>query len=391
MVKDTASKIIMTDSGNVVDGNMRAQALMATRGAIPEEAIQIVPDAPITSLGDNVIAIDPRRGKSSTIAVVGHVEGIPMVDEIDAPVITDYALASQPKTPFSEQLAAEAVAQLNKLGDADKRAGTLRILSEGRTEKFAMNPYLIKIKEDWNCRILTDPENLAHIDSLARSIASIPGVQEALTVVLDGNDIFLTDGHMRLLATFRAIEVYGAQIATVPVQAEPRFTNPDDHLLRQLLSGKPKTPMEMANVFVRLTKSGWSVKKIADRAGLTQVRVDQILAVYENATPKVREMIETGKIAFTEVQTILGHTANDAKMTEQVVVAGQVEAAAEGKTRVTAKHIQKATGGDTQTLLSLLREIFEASSTTIEEPRGKRIWTMSVSHHNRLLAKIGRA
>jgi hypothetical protein len=267
------------------------------------------------------------------------------VDFRVAPVLTSYADASAALSETARRLKAEAQGQMGKLqASTDARAGKLRVLSAARGDMFSLNPYLIEIKEGWNCREMSDPANQAHIDGLARSISEI-GVQDALNVVLEGDRVFLTDGHCRLLATFRAIEVYGAEIKAVPVIAETRYSNAADHVLRQLLSGKPKSVLEQGNAFLKLINFGWTPAQIAAKAGnVSAVRVQQVLDLMAHANDGIKAMIREGKVAPSEAAQILREQGNDAVKAQAVIMAGLSVATAAGKTKVTRKHIEAASG-----------------------------------------------
>lgn len=274
------------------------------------------------------------------------------VDFNKAPVVTDYYAASKPKGDTALRLAAEAKVQLAKLTTAGSKNGTLRTLANTRGDQFALNPYLIEIKDDWNSRDLRDPANLAQIDSYARSIAEI-GVQQALTVNLEGDRIFLTDGHLRLLATFRAIEVYNAEIKSVKVNAELKTTNEADRVLRQLLSGKPLTVLEQGTAFVKLVNLGWSPAQIAAKAGLVTVRVQQVLDLMGNANEGIKSLVATGKVSASEAAAVLRDNGNDADKSEKAIQAGLNVAEATGKTKATRKHIAAASGKLVSTKTSL--------------------------------------
>ena len=281
------------------------------------------------------------------------------------PVLVDFAAASTPRSEIAQRLAAEASEQSAKLAKGDKKAGTLRLLSAGRGDLFNLNPYLIAIKEGWNSREAGSQDNLDHVDSLARSIAEI-GVQQPLTVVLEGEKAFVTDGHCRLLATFRAIEVYGAEIKSVPVRAESRFTSPADHVLRQLLTGKALTVVEQGNAFVKLTNFGWTTGQIAAKAGISEVRVTQILDLMAGSSEALKAMVVSGKVAANTVAQALREAGGDVTLAETVLKDAVAVAKKAGKTRATPKHVREAQGTTKTPLKVVLRNIFAAQTTHVD-------------------------
>lgn len=277
-------------------------------------------------------------------------------------VITDFAVASVPKGEIAQRLAAEAREQSGKLVNGDKKAGTLRILSAGRGDLFHINPYLIKIRKGWNCRNMRDPENIEHVDITARSIASV-GVLQPLSVTIDGEDIFLTDGHFRLLATFRAIEVYGTEIKSIPVRAESRFASEPDRILAQAVKngGKRPTPIELGGIFVKLINFGWTATDIAAKVGFDgPARVTQILDFMANSNDGIKDMVAKGQVSATLASEVLRH--NDNPDDAENILSDAVDAAkAEGKTKATKKHV-----ADKVTPKVAMKSIFESAKTIIE-------------------------
>lgn len=280
------------------------------------------------------------------------------------PVVVDFAVASMPVNEVAQRLAADAAAQRAKLATGDKKAGTMRLLSTARGDLFQLNPYLIQIKDGWNSREAGSPENMEHVDQLARSIAEI-GVQNPLTVVLEGDDAFVTDGHCRLLATFRAIEVYGAEIKSVPVRTESRFASAADHVLRQLLTGKPLSVVEQGNAFVKLVNLGWNAGDIAKKSGIGELRVNQILDFMADTTDVMKRMVIEGVVSANTVTNVLKDTGNTADA-EEVLVDAVAIAQTEGRTKALPKHV-RAAGGETRVSpVKTLRAVMGASSTVVD-------------------------
>lgn len=307
------------------------------------------------------------------------------VDFGSAPVLSDFATASVPKCDFAQRLAAEAsVATSNVVNSTDKKAGKLRIMSTDRADLFNLNPYLIKIKAGWNSRVIDDPENIRHIDTLARSIAK-RNVQVPLTVALEGNDVFVTDGHCRLLATFRAIEVYGAEIKSVPCRAESRFASEADRVLSQIVrnSGKPLTVLEQGAVFVKLIGFGWSVSQIAENIGLGPTRVSQILDLVADASDNIKTLIGEGRVSATVAAQALRDADGDAQVAERTIQSGLVIARASGKARATLKHLAGLSKKP-----SVKAELFKLV-TMKNVVRGKKETIVPNEVWNRLLALAG--
>src|SRR5882672_7451651 len=138
----------------------------------------------------------------------------------------------------------------------------LASLSEGRSDLLRIDPRKLVIKDGWNSRDMTDPTNIEHVEQLALSIAEV-GVKQSITVYWENGTAYVTDGHIRLLAVMKAIKT-GADIKTVPVKGEDRYSNEADRIFSQIIlnSGKPLSQMEQAKVFKRLLDLGWQQQDI---------------------------------------------------------------------------------------------------------------------------------
>ena len=210
----------------------------------------------------------------------------------------------------------------------------IKDISNGRTDVYKIAPADLHIKEGWNTRDITTPENVEHIEQLSRSIAEI-GVKEPLKVVWEDNKAYITNGHCRFEAIKLAIK-NGAEIKSVPVLVEDRFANEADRIFTQIASnsGKPFTQLEQAKVFKKLLDLGWSQKDIAAKSGMTGGRVSQILELL-TLPESVKVMVANGEVsASMAMQTV--KTEGDAAVK---TLNSAVEAAkSEGKKRAMPKH-----------------------------------------------------
>lgn len=213
----------------------------------------------------------------------------------------------------------------------------LAAIAEGRTDLFRMDPRKIVVVEGWNSRDFGLPENQEHIRALADSIKEI-GVREPLAGYHEDGKFILTNGESRLRAVMHLIEM-GHEIATVPVQPEPRHASEAEHVLSQIVrnSGKPFTPIENARVYARLLDMGMTAKEIAAKIGQTPERVAQV-AKLNTVSPKVRKHIQSGKITSSLVQRIQSK-AKSAKDVDAAVEEAIKNATAEGKTKATPRHV----------------------------------------------------
>ena len=249
---------------------------------------------------------------------------------------------------------------------------TIKELALKRSDIFYVDPRVLKVKPGWNARNGEDPENKAHILSLAQSIAQV-GVQEALTVYRDANEIWLSDGHCRLAATFYAMDTLGADIKAIPVKTEGREANEADHVFSQILrnAGKPLTPYEAGTVYKRLVGYGWTIADIALKSGKSKASIEAALDL-QGAPVQVQKLVASGKVSATlATDTIKREGAQKATQTlhDAVDVATQ-----KGKARATKADIGEApvakltASGKLARIREILDEAVEAGEGDDEFP-----------------------
>lgn len=253
------------------------------------------------------------------------------------PVVTDFKVAAKPESELGRMIRDRAVEARNS-----SKKGGIKGLATRRSDVIWVNPYDIDVMEGWNSRQMDDPDNQDHIDDLARSIAA-NGVRMPLRVFSsDEGRVYVTDGHCRLLATYRAIEVYGAEVMAIPVMMEGRASGEADQLLTQIIAntGKKLTPLEQSHVFKRLYDLGWDEKQIAERSAKTVNYVKQLLDLQE-APEKIKDMVRSGQVsASLALQTVKSaETDEHAIETLETALETAVES---GKDKVTAKHFKVA-------------------------------------------------
>ena len=215
----------------------------------------------------------------------------------------------------------------------------IKEVSLRRSDVFHVDPRILCIKEGWNARSPDDPENRAHVQGLAASIAA-RGVEQPLKCYLDSGKYYISDGHCRLLATLIAIE-NGAEVKSVPIRLAPKTDNEADHVLSQIVlnSGKPLTMLEASAVYKRLVAFGWTIAEIAQRTGKSAASINTALDL-QGAPVQVQKLVASGRVSATlATETIKKEGA--AKATETLNNA--VDAATQkGKTRATKADIGAA-------------------------------------------------
>ncbi len=232
-------------------------------------------------------------------------------------------------TDLSKKIAARA---------ADRKGG-IKEISEGRSDEYRVNPFNIEVEEGFNVRDFDSVAVSDHIDSLAQSIAAI-GVQRALKVRSKGGRLLLKDGECRLRATIRAIEVYGAEILTVPVKVADRSESDADAVLGILVenSGLAVTPLGKADVIKRLKAFGWSDTDIAKKAGISKARISQLLDL-GGLGEGIKNLIRNETVSPTLALEIARANDFDDAKTLAEINAAQSQVAAKGRTRVTKKAV----------------------------------------------------
>ena len=75
----------------------------------------------------------------------------------------------------------------------------IKDVASGRSDLYRLDPKIIQIKEGWNSREATDPQNSNHIAELAASIREV-GVKKPLVCYMENDIVYVTDGHCRLQA-----------------------------------------------------------------------------------------------------------------------------------------------------------------------------------------------
>lgn len=221
------------------------------------------------------------------------------------------------------------------------KQGGIKDLAKGRIDIYRMDPHDLHVKDDWNSRTVnfdpTDPDDAA----LAASIAEV-GVKQPLTVFFENGTTYISDGHRRHGATMHAIQVLGAEIKSIPVQTEERYSSEADRIFSQIVrnSGKPLQPIEMARVFKKLLGHGWSIADIAKKSGIAHGWVSQLLELQASGQD-VQELVTTGRVSASLAIETLRHDGDKAG---EVLAKAVETAAAQGRARATKKHLVRAAG-----------------------------------------------
>ena len=255
---------------------------------------------------------------------------------------------------------------------AQARRG-IKDLAQGRSDIFRLDPDDIHVKDGWNARNFSDPDNEDHVRSLADSIKAV-GVLEPLTVTMEDGVPYLTNGESRLRAV-RMLQAEGVEIKTVPVQTEARHASEADKLASQIVrnSGKPFSVLETAEVFRRLAAYGWSEKDIAARAGKSVERVRQVLSLNE-APAATRKLVQQGKVSATTVQRIIAKSGS-AKEIDAAVKEAVSKAESEGRKKASPRHVEQASPKERKARADYKSLVEQVMSHVEKEPSVAGLYT----------------
>ena len=225
--------------------------------------------------------------------------------------------------------------------DTKPKKRGLRDNAEEVASLYLYDPRKLHVQEGWNSRTVTfSPEDEDDI-ALARSIAEV-GVTQPLTAFLRDGLAYITDGHRRLAATLYAMDVLGADIKTVKVQAETKASSEADRVLSQLVrnQGKPLAPIEKANVYAKLIGFGWSETEIGKKVGVSRNYVSDLLKLRASDSAVV-DMVKAGEVSAGLAMETIKAAGGDGAAAAETLTKAVSTAKAEGKTRATAKHVER--------------------------------------------------
>lgn len=240
---------------------------------------------------------------------------------------------------------------------------SVKAIAKGRSDVYMVRPDQLTVKEGWNGRDPDHPENVAHIDALAQSIAA-EGVKEPLAVYAEGDFIYIENGHMRHAASLKAISDYGADPELlIPVRTTPKEASEADRIMSQLTrnSGRALMPLEMAGVFQRLQALGLSDAEIGRRSGLSRVYIGQLIEL--SKMPKaVTNPVREGTVSATLAIQTMKRFDGDSKKTATAIKDAINLAKTLGKSKATSKDVKKAAAAKGEALPAEKKKDREANA-----------------------------
>lgn len=254
------------------------------------------------------------------------------------------------------------------------KAGVKGMTIEVKDQRI-VSPFDLHVEAGWNSRDMNDPENLAHIERLALSIAEI-GVQEPLKVRFDDGKLKIRNGHCRYFATMLAILKHGAAIEGVPVITVQKGTNDIDDLFLQATTNdiKPLSGREYGDLIVKIMRKGVSTPEIARRMARSISWVEHKLSLME-ADSSTLAKVTSGQVSETLAVDVV-RSVGPAKAKEVVEQAIE-KAAAEGRDKATKKDVDAVIGrrSHAKTIAELRKAIDKPLSTSGEKVTiDKEVW-----------------
>jgi ParB-like chromosome segregation protein Spo0J len=217
--------------------------------------------------------------------------------------------------------------------------GTMKAAEATSRDLWMVHPDKLSVIPGFNVRNTDAKDYIEHIDMLAQSIATngFYADKPLAAFVTKEGEIKVTDGHSRLAAIKKAIAELGAEIEAIPVVVKPQGTSMEDLTVALVKSnsGRPLTPLELAEVCKRLISFGWDDKKVADKLGFTARYVADLLYLLGTPAP-IRKMVEQGKVsASLAIKEVKAHGVE----AHERLKSAMAEAKDAGRDKVTAKHL----------------------------------------------------
>jgi ParB-like chromosome segregation protein Spo0J len=213
-----------------------------------------------------------------------------------------------------------------------------------KSDQFMVDPRLLKVDPSYNVRDLGAPDERAALDELKEQIRA-SGVRTALEIRIQGQDVFIVAGHRRHKVVMELI-AEGEPIQKIPATQEPAGTGEADRVANLVISnsGKPLTPLQVAEVVRRLLAFGWEKSQVAKRLGWkSTTSVNQYLDML--AMPEqVKEHVRKGEISATLARNIAKGV--DPKFAAELIEKNleenkRITGSRKRSTKVTAKTIKR--------------------------------------------------
>lgn len=286
-------------------------------------------------------------------------------EAVDAPVIRDLSILRTPQGEAAKKVFAEWEAHRKSEKSTSKTGIKAMALSKGDT--FDVSIYELDIDPEFNCRDMDSAATHRWIDELARSIAKF-GVQEPMKAYMKGNRLTVTNGECRFWAVFRAIEVYGAEVKTVPVRTETRGADAKARYYTQESSNKQQqfSMLEKGKLYRRIHMLGDSIPEIAANIGKTVSFVTNCIDL-QSAPEVAKEAVRQEKLSDTELLNLVRSGKTDDEIVE-AVQKGEKIAQEKGRKRIMPRDIVEGeTGSKPLSPKAIIKNVFaEAKQVDVD-------------------------
>lgn len=239
----------------------------------------------------------------------------------------------------------------------------LKDIAANRKDMFFIDPRLLKEMPGFNVRLDYD------LDELSASILE-NGVKVPLQVFVEGETLYVKDGHRRLRAVMALIEA-GADIKAVPCITTKGETQEERIFdLITTNSGKALSKLEHGIAFIRLVNFGYTQNDIAQKIAKSAAYVSQAI-ILARAPKKVQDLIISGAVPDTTVYNAVSgaKTDEDRDKAYDILVESIEKAKVEGKgSRGVSRHVASAVGKVSPAArVKLLNEMIEEQSLLLKD------------------------
>lgn len=200
---------------------------------------------------------------------------------------------------------------------------------------YSVPPYALEEAPGFNVRDYEDPDVIQHIRNFADAYARGDYIPPIVVRVEDGT-LLVREGHCRRRGLLLAIEE-GAQIERTPVVEHKGDEIQQNFLILCSNQGLEIKPLERAEVYRRLKAWGQTEEEIARGIGRSVTHVSQYLQLIQLPVG-LKEAIRHNQISSTAALELFQQHGSEAV---GMVASALENAAKEGRTRITAKHVQK--------------------------------------------------
>ncbi len=267
---------------------------------------------------------------------------------------------------------------MNKLPRSLKQFSKDHKEEMSRSDKFSIDPRLIKAREDFNVREveqMSDEERAVYedyIDQLALAYRDGRYVPSIVIKVVDGIPTPV-DGHTRLKGMMRAIDTYGAELARVTVEEFKGDDAEEVALIATSQNNRKLKPLELAKVYIRLERYGKTDKEIASTVGVTAARVAQVKAYYSMPS-ELKALVFVDKISVEAAMDLFNKYGTKAidyaqSMIEKNKQSGGKKVTVKNTTPKLSRKESRTLNTATSTLYSYIKDIEvpeNASSVSVE-------------------------